>query len=121
LAKLGKILKPRPAAATARAPYCHDRYACTDWARSSESARLRSRSDYAQAPTLDEARAFLAAYEAARGGSFERAERALCRAAFAYSVGYSSRCGHAFGKRERDVAGTFHHLLATHGEGLLRL
>jgi hypothetical protein len=84
---------------------------CADW----------TRSDYAQAPTLDEARAFLAAYEAARGGPFERAERALCRAAFAYSVGYTARCGHAFGKRERDMPGTFHHLLATHGQALLEL
>jgi hypothetical protein len=84
---------------------------CADW----------TRSDYAQAPTLDEARAFVAAYEAARGAPFERDERALCGAAFAYSVGYTSRCGHAFGKRERDVPGTFHHLLASHGEGLLEL
>lgn len=84
---------------------------CADW----------TRSDYAQAPTLDEARAFVAAYEAARGASFEREERALCGAAFSYSVGYTSRCGHAFGKRERDVPGTFHHLLASHGEGLLKL
>ena len=84
---------------------------CADW----------TRSNYAQAPTLDEARAFVGAYEAARGASFERDERALCGAAFTYSVGYTSRCGHAFGKRERDVPGTFHHLLASHGEGLLRL
>jgi len=33
----------------------------------------------------------------------------------------SSRCGHAFGKKERDVPGTFHHLLAQHGQGLLEL
>jgi len=84
---------------------------CADW----------TRSNYDQAPTLDEARAFVAAYEAARGAPFERDERALCGAAFAYSVGYSSRCGHAFGKKERDVPGTFHHLLAQHGQGLLEL
>ena len=84
---------------------------CADW----------TRSGYAQAPTLEEARAFVASYEAARAASFERDERFLCGAAFAYSVGYTSRCGHAFGKRERDLPGTFHHLLASQGESLLRL
>ena len=42
-------------------------------------------------------------------------------AAFAYSVAYTTRCGHAFGKRERDQPGTFHALLARHGEQLLAL
>lgn len=41
--------------------------------------------------------------------------------AFAYSVAYTTRCGHAFGKRERAQAGTFHALLARHGEHLLAL
>ncbi|HVS24160.1 MAG TPA: hypothetical protein VMU03_10590 [Gammaproteobacteria bacterium] len=42
-------------------------------------------------------------------------------AAFAYSVAYTARCGHAGGYRGRDVPGTFHHLLVQHGAELLTL
>lgn len=84
---------------------------CADW----------SRPDNVQAPTLAEARAFVSEYEAARGGAFSPDERRALGAAFAYSVAYTSRCGHAFGKREREQAGTFHHLLARHAEQLLDL
>lgn len=84
---------------------------CADW----------SRPGHVQAPTLEEARAFVSDYEAARGGAFTAAERRALGAAFAYSVAYSSRCGHAFGKREREQPGTFHHLLVQHGEQLLEL
>jgi hypothetical protein len=84
---------------------------CADW----------SRSGHVQAPTLAEARAFVDEYEAARGTAFTAAERRALGAAFAYSVAYSSRCGHAYGKHEREKPGTFHHLLASHGEQLLDL
>jgi hypothetical protein len=84
---------------------------CADW----------SRDDPRQAPTLAEARAFVADYESARGAPLERDERRLCGAAFAYSVAYTARCGHAGGYRGRDVAGTFHHFLAEHGAELLAL
>jgi hypothetical protein len=84
---------------------------CADW----------SRDDPRQAPTLAEARAFVADYESAREAPLERDERRLCGAAFAYSVAYTARCGHAGGYRGRDVAGTFHHLLAEHGAELLAL
>jgi hypothetical protein len=84
---------------------------CADW----------SRAGHTQAPTLAEARAFVADYEAARGAAFDTVERRALGAAFAYSVAYSSRCGHAFGKREREQPGTFHHLLTSHGEQLLEL
>jgi hypothetical protein len=77
--------------------------------------------DPRQAPSLDEARAFVADYEAARGVSFDRDERALCGAAFAYSVAYTARCGHAAGYDGRRVPGTFHHLLIQHGAELLKL
>lgn len=60
-------------------------------------------------------------YEAARGERFTSAGRRAVGAAFAYSVAYTSRCGHAYGKRERAQPGTFHHLLASHGERLLEL
>lgn len=84
---------------------------CADW----------SRDDPRQAPTLDEARAFVADYERARRAPFDREERRLCGAAFAYSVAYTARCGHAGGYAGRDEPGTFHHLLAARGSGLLAL
>jgi len=82
---------------------------CADW----------SGSDPRQAPTRAEAQAFVADYEHARGEPFARDERNLCGAAFAYSIAYTARCGHAGGYRGRGVPGTFHHLLAEHGAELL--
>ncbi|HEU4582349.1 MAG TPA: phosphotransferase [Polyangiaceae bacterium] len=82
---------------------------CADW----------SRQGHAQAPSLQESRCFVAEYEVARGSAFSAAERRLLGAAFAYSVAYTARCGHAFGKRERDLPGAFHALLARHGQQLL--
>jgi len=84
---------------------------CADW----------SGSDPRQAPTFAEARAFVADYEGARGAPFNGDERRLCGAAFAYSVAYTTRCGHAGGYDGRHVPGTFHHLLARHGSELLEL
>jgi hypothetical protein len=84
---------------------------CADW----------SGNDPRQAPTLEEARAFVADYESARGAPFDREERSVCAAAFAYSVAYTTRCGHAGGYDGRGVPGTFHHLLVTHGAELLKL
>jgi hypothetical protein len=80
-----------------------------------------TRDDRVQAPTLDEARAFVADYEAARGRLFDGAERATCAAVFAYASAYTARCGHALGRDERDQPGTFQHLVARHGRGLLAL
>jgi hypothetical protein len=84
---------------------------CADW----------TRSDCVQAPTLDEARAFVAEYEAARGAPFGAAERRLLAAAFAYSIAYTARCGHAYGRRDRERPGTFHELLARYGQHLFEL
>jgi hypothetical protein len=84
---------------------------CADW----------SKEGHVQAPTLDEARAFVVEYEAARGSAFTRAERSLCAAVFAYSVAYTCRCGHAAGVDARDVPGNFQHLLASAGERLFDL
>lgn len=80
-----------------------------------------TREGRAQAPTLDEARTFVAEYEAARGRPFDRAERAACGATFAYACAYTARCGHALGGDERDAPGTFPHLVAQHGRALLAL
>jgi hypothetical protein len=48
-------------------------------------------------PSRDQARAFVAVYEAARGRPFERAERARLSAAAIYAMAYTARCeyGHA--------------------------
>jgi len=84
---------------------------CADW----------SRPNHVQAPTLDEARSFIADYEAARGQPFDSAERRLFGGAFAYSVAYSARCGHALGHDDRCKPGNFQYLVATYGDGLLAL
>jgi len=76
---------------------------------------------HAQAPTLDEARGFVADYEAARGEAFTAAERVLVGACFAYSVAYTARCAHAEGLTERTRSGTFRALITDHGQGLLEL
>jgi len=74
---------------------------CADW----------SLSERRQAPSLDEARAFVGDYEQARGRPFSADERRLCGAAFAYACAYTARCGHALGGDERERAGGFQHLL----------
>jgi hypothetical protein len=84
---------------------------CSDW----------SKAEHVQAPTLDEARDFVRAYEEARGVSFDVSERALCGAAFAFGVAYTARCGHAAGKDERARPGTAQHLIEVHGHALLEL
>jgi aminoglycoside phosphotransferase (APT) family kinase protein len=75
----------------------------------------------AQAPSVDEARELVAAYEEARGRGFDLTERAACAAAFAYACAYTARCSHALGVDEREVPGTFQHLVHRHGRELLDL
>src|SRR5262245_26541554 len=70
---------------------------CADW----------SLPDHRQAPTLEEARAFVGDYERARGRPFSPAERRLCGAAFAYACAYTARCGHALDGDTRERAGAF--------------
>lgn len=71
---------------------------CADW-----SGAVRR--DHPQAPSLDEARAFVDDYERARGCAFTTAERAAVGGCFAYSVAYTARCGHALGSDERNRQG----------------
>ena len=80
-----------------------------------------SRDDRVQNPTLAEARAFIDAYQLASGSAFSPEERALCSAAFAYSVAYTARCGHSSGVDTRHEPGTFQYLVATEGARLLYL
>lgn len=84
---------------------------CADW----------SKQGHVQAPTLEEARAFVSEYEAARGRAFSRDERELCAASFVFSVAYTCRCGQSAGVDAREVPGNFQHLLATEGKRLFEL
>ncbi len=84
---------------------------CADWSRTPPTPP----------PTLDEARAFVADYERARGRGFSAEERRLCGAAFAYSCAYTARCGWALGREGQARAGTFEHLVASHGPTLMEL
>ncbi len=74
---------------------------CADW----------SQGDNRQAPSLDEARAFVRDYERARGQIFSVEERRLCGSCLAYASAYTARCGHAVGGDERELPGTFQHLV----------
>jgi hypothetical protein len=65
-------------------------------------------------PTPEQARAFVAEYEAARGEPFTGRERRATYAACVYLVAYAARCGHAFGGDGRDVG------LETLADALLR-
>jgi len=84
---------------------------CADW----------SVEGHAQAPTLDEARAFVDEYQVAAGRAFTTEDRKLCSASFTYAVAYTSRCGQASGNDSREEPGTFQHLLVTGGEALFHL
>jgi hypothetical protein len=75
----------------------------------------------APAPTLDEARSFVADYEETRGSRLGDEERRFCSASFAYACAYTARCDHSLGKDERGVAGTFMHLVANESMRLLKL
>jgi hypothetical protein len=82
------------------------------------------------APTLDEALAFVADYEAARGAAFDGDELVVLRAALVAAAAYGARCEHsdeltAFGTRPPGPPlaavppGGFRALLATAGPSLL--
>ena len=76
-------------------------------------------------PTLDEFRAFVGDYEAARGARFSPAERESIDAAWVYATAYGARCEHSDARRGLPWAkaqfsdDTFRALLAHHGLELL--
>jgi len=80
-----------------------------------------SRTPPAPVPTLDEARAFVADYERARGRGFTVEERRLCGATFAFSCAYVARCAWGLGNDERGSEGTVQQLLASQGPTLMEL
>lgn len=78
-----------------------------------------------RSPTLVEYRAFVADYEAARGGRFSRAERRTIDAAWVYATAYGARCEHSDARlgyvwAKPDVSDdSYRGLLARHGAELL--
>jgi hypothetical protein len=82
---------------------------CADWSRTPPPAP----------PTLDEARAFVAEYERARGRAFAADERRLCGAAFAYACAYTARCSWSLDAKVHPD--TFGDRVQTHGVRLLDL
>ena len=66
------------------------------------SPRTRSAPIFGRGPSSGphprEAKAFVLAYEEARGRLFIPAKRIGCGAAFAFSCAYTARCGHALGQ-----------------------
>jgi hypothetical protein len=91
-----------------------------------------SRTDLVYLPTLEEALAFVADYEQARGARFTAAEHRAARASLVYMMGYSARCGHSDaltdmgrhpprpGPPPEIQKGTGQAFLAAHAEELLR-
>ena len=71
-------------------------------------------------PTGDDIRAFIADYEAARGGPFAKAERASLFANIVYAMAYGARCTHALAPDTSDwPEDTNPYALRAHGEALL--
>jgi hypothetical protein len=77
------------------------------------------REDIIAAPSADEARAFIAEYEAARGAPFDPDERRTLAGALVYSTAYTARCVHANWANSKPRARAFVELLRAHGEALL--
>jgi hypothetical protein len=90
--------------------------------------------DWVQRPSLDEALAFIADYEVARGRPFGADERAVARAALLYAMAFTARCEHSdlltdFGTRPVDDSAaneppeaspdTARAFVAAHAEALL--
>ncbi len=67
-------------------------------------------------PTPEEARLFVADFEAARGESFSENERRAIFAAAVYAVAYMARCEHAVDPERNDVRGSFRETLPLYSE-----
>ena len=72
-------------------------------------------------PTLEESRAFVADYEAARGARFSQAERDAINAAWLYATAYGARCEHSDAQlglpwnKQQISDDSYRGLLARHG------
>jgi hypothetical protein len=70
-------------------------------------------------PTLDEVRAFVADYEAARGKPFTTAERVAARTAYVFCTAYGARCEHVLASSGQTAPTGFRDRLASAGAALL--
>ena len=71
-------------------------------------------------PTAEEASAFVAEYEEARGEPFSIDERKVLAAAATYGLAYAARCEHSLHPHERPYpAGSARDLLARYGESFI--
>lgn len=76
--------------------------------------------DRPQFPSLAEALAFIADYEAARGAPFTDGESVVARASLVYTMAYTARCEHSDTPTDpTPPAGTARAFLAEHAAGLL--
>jgi hypothetical protein len=96
------------------------------------TADFSAGAEWVQRPALEEALAFIADYEAARGAPFGVDERAAARAALLYAMAFTARCEHSdllteMGTRAPDVSrapapaspGSARAFVAVHAEALL--
>lgn len=72
-----------------------------------------------RAPSMDEMRAFVADFEAARGQPFTGAERSTLSAALVYAMAYTARCNHASSPREEGWNGDLRPTLREHARAIL--
>ncbi|MFO0590885.1 MAG: phosphotransferase [Polyangiaceae bacterium] len=77
------------------------------------------RNDLPRAPTLDEMRAFVSDFEAARGQPFSAAERATLTASLVYAMAYTARCNHASTPHFEGWNGDLRPMLRAHGRTIL--
>jgi len=77
------------------------------------------RSPNPHVPTLDEVRAFVADYEAARGRPFTQAERVAARTAYVFCTAYGARCEHVLASSGQPAPTGFRDRLASAGVALL--
>jgi hypothetical protein len=77
------------------------------------------RDDLVRAPSVDEIRAFVADFEAARGRPFERDERSTVASSLVYSLSYTARCNHALSPTDESANGDVRPLLRAEGRRLL--
>ena len=78
--------------------------------------------DVPLAPTPDEARSFIAEYEAVRGTSFTKAERVTMAAAATYAIAYTARCENCLDAEAITFPeGSYREALSRFGETFLTL
>ncbi|TMF52461.1 MAG: hypothetical protein E6I32_00610 [Chloroflexi bacterium] len=78
--------------------------------------------DVPLAPTPDEARAFIAEYEAVRGSAFTKAEWATIAAAATFAIAYSARCENCLDAEATTFPeGSYREALSRYGEVFLNL